>query len=146
MLYLGNRRAKRTKIRASGVSISCIQGTFDCQVFKFSLGSFGAFPFFDDLVSRKRLLVERNGPNFGPLGGGEVFSDYTVLLTVKCSSSVRGHSVHFRFFELISRKLVVAEQMDQHFSLRGKSLVAAEYLSPLGVQGQFGVIRCISSF
>ncbi len=57
-------RAKRTKIWASGVSISCIQGTFDCQVSKFSLGSFGAFLFFDDLVSQKRLVVERNGPKF----------------------------------------------------------------------------------
>ncbi len=45
----------------------CIQGTFDCQLFKFSLGSFGAFPIFDDLVSRKRLVVEQNGPKFGPL-------------------------------------------------------------------------------
>ena len=61
-------RAKRTKIWASGASILCIQGTFDCQVLKFSLGSFGAFPFFDDLVSRKLLVVERDGPKFGPLG------------------------------------------------------------------------------
>ncbi len=38
------RRVKRTNIWASGVSISCIQGTFDSQVFKFSLGSFGAVP------------------------------------------------------------------------------------------------------
>ncbi len=61
------RRGKQTKIWASLVSILCIQGTFDCQVFKFTLGSFGTFPFLDDLVSRKRLVVERNGPKFGPL-------------------------------------------------------------------------------
>ncbi len=42
-------RVKGTKIWASGVSISCIQGTFDSQVFKFSLGSFGAFLFLTTL-------------------------------------------------------------------------------------------------
>ena len=45
--------------------------TFDCLVFKFSLESFGAFPIFADLVpfvSRQRLIIERNGPKFGPQG------------------------------------------------------------------------------
>ncbi len=46
ILEAAGRRAKRTKMWASGVSISCIQGTFGGQVFKFSLGSFGAFSFF----------------------------------------------------------------------------------------------------
>ncbi len=67
-------------------------------MFKLSLGSFGAFPIFADLVhavSRKRLMVERNGPKFGPWGKYLVYDG--VLLTVRCSSSVRGHSVHFRF-------------------------------------------------
>ena len=68
ILEIAGRRAKRSKIWVSGVSFSCIQGTFDCQVFKFSLGSFGAFPFFDDLVSQKWLVVERNGPKFGRQG------------------------------------------------------------------------------
>ena len=68
ILVTAGRTAKRSKIGASGVSVSCIQGTFDCQVFKFSLGSFGAFPFFDDLVSRKWLVVQQNGPKFGPVG------------------------------------------------------------------------------
>ncbi len=36
--------------------------------------------------------------------------------------------------------------MDQNFTLGGKSLVPAEYLSLLSVQGQFGVIWWISSF
>ena len=35
-----------SKIWAPGVSILYIQDTFDCQVFKFSLGSFGAFSAF----------------------------------------------------------------------------------------------------
>ncbi len=46
ILETAGRRVKRTKIWASGVSISCMQGSFDCQVFKFSLGSFDAFLFF----------------------------------------------------------------------------------------------------
>ncbi len=46
ILETAGRRVKRNKIWASGLSISCIQGTFDCQVFKFSLRSFSAFPFF----------------------------------------------------------------------------------------------------
>ena len=42
--------------------------------------------------------------------GGE-YSVYTVLCTVKCLRSFRGHSVHFRFFDnLVSRKRLVVEQ------------------------------------
>ena len=44
------RRAKRSKIRASGVSIQCTQGTFDTSVIKVILGSFGAFPIFKSVV------------------------------------------------------------------------------------------------
>ncbi len=68
ILETAGRRAKWTKIWASGVGISCMQGTFDCQVFKFGLGSFGAFLFFDDLASQEWLIVERNGPKVGPQG------------------------------------------------------------------------------
>ena len=35
---------------------------------QFSLGSFGAFPIFDDYVSQRRLAVERYGLKFGPPG------------------------------------------------------------------------------
>ena len=59
------------KIGASGVSIRCLYSTFDCEVFNFSLGPFGAFLIFANLihvVSRKWLIVERNGPKFGPQG------------------------------------------------------------------------------
>ncbi len=35
---------------------------------------------------------------------------------------------------------------DQNFSLRDKSFVHTEYLSLLIVQGQFGVICCLSNF
>ncbi len=64
-------------------------------MFNFRLGSFGAFLIFDDLVSQKRLVVERKGTKFGPLG--QVYIIYRVLLTVKFSSSIWGHSVHSDF-------------------------------------------------
>ncbi len=66
-------------------------------MFKFSLGSLGAFPIFDDLVSQKRLIVEQNTPNFG--AQGQVFSVYGVLLTVKCSISVWGSFGTFPIFD-----------------------------------------------
>ena len=51
----------------------------------FSLGSLGAFPIFDNLVSRTRLVVEQNGVKFGAQGW--VFTVYKVVLTVKCLRS-----------------------------------------------------------
>ncbi len=44
-----DRRAKRSEIRALGVSIQCTQGTFDTSVIKVILGSFGAFRFLTSL-------------------------------------------------------------------------------------------------
>ncbi len=41
---------KRGEIWASGVSVQCVQATFDSQVVKVILGSFGKFPIFDHLV------------------------------------------------------------------------------------------------
>ncbi len=43
---------------------------------KVILGSFGAFPIFDNRVSRKRLVVERNGEKFGPRGEYSVYTGY----------------------------------------------------------------------
>ena len=40
------------------MSIQCIEDTFDSEVLKVILGSFGAFPTFDIIVSRKRLVEE----------------------------------------------------------------------------------------
>ena len=74
-------------------------------MFKFSLGSSGAFPIIDDLVSHKRLVVEQNRPKIGPQA--YVFSVYGVLLTVKCSNSVWGHSVHFRFLTILYMYLLL---------------------------------------
>ena len=61
---------------------------------------FGVICYFSDrvhVVSRKRLIIERNGPNLGLRGKYLVCIEY---LTVKCSSSVWGHSVHF--YDLVS--------------------------------------------
>ena len=49
IMKITGRRAKRTKITAS--QVWCIQNTFDCYVFKFSLESFCALSVFDDLLS-----------------------------------------------------------------------------------------------
>ncbi len=49
-------------------------------MYKVSLGSFGAFTTSGDLVSRKWPVVERNGPNFGPLE--YVFSEYRIIFIV----------------------------------------------------------------
>ncbi len=78
------------------------------------------------VVSRKRLIVERNGPKFGP--HGYVFSVYRVLLTVKCSSSVSGYSVHFRVSgSLYLEKLWSYSKIDQNLGLRCNYLVPVEY-------------------
>ena len=58
-------------------------------MFKFSLRSFGAFTIFGNLihvVSRKRLIVERNGAKFRPQG--QEFSVYGLLLKIQGHSDV----------------------------------------------------------
>ncbi len=74
-------------------------------MFKFSLGSFGAFLIFADLLrvlSQKWLIIERNGAKFGPQV--QVFSVYRILLTVsvqvqfgviRCISDIRRPSTCF---------------------------------------------------
>ncbi len=50
--------------------------TEDCYLFKFSLGSFRAFPIFADLdhvVSRKWLTVEGKDQNLGLMGKYHVY-------------------------------------------------------------------------
>ncbi len=63
-----DRRAKWSEIWASGVSLQCIQVTFDSNVDKVILRSFGAFLIFDQLVSRKWLVVELNRVKFWASG------------------------------------------------------------------------------
>ncbi len=96
ILETAGRRAKRRKIWTSGVSICSVYRVL--FTVKFSLGSFGAFPIFTDLmhvVSWKWLIAERNGQKFGPQR--KIFRACRVILTVKCSSSSWSHSVHLRF-------------------------------------------------
>ncbi len=62
------RRAKLTEIWALGVSMNVYRVHLTVMCFKFSLGSFGAFPIFDNFLSRKWLVVGGNGPKFGPHG------------------------------------------------------------------------------
>ncbi len=104
------------------------------------LGSFGAFPIFlVHVVSQKRLIVECNGPKFGPRG--LLFSVYRVLLTDKCSSSVwviRCISYFRRpctcISETANRR---AKQTNLGLSC-GKYLVYIEFFLRLCDQVQFG--------
>ncbi len=43
---------------------------------KVILGSFGAFPIFGKVVSRKLLVLERNGVKFGSRGEYSVYKEY----------------------------------------------------------------------
>ena len=58
------------------------------------LRSFDAFSIFDNLVSWKWLIVEQNGHKFWVRGV------HGICVTVKCSRSFVGHSVHFCFFPI----------------------------------------------
>ncbi len=84
-----DRRAKQNEIWLSGVIVICIWGIFDLLVFNF--GSFGAliskWP-----ITRKRLVVERNGVKWG--SRGQLLHAYEVPLTFECSRSFGGHSAH----------------------------------------------------
>ncbi len=71
-----DRRAKWNEIWTSWVSVHSTQGTFDTSVIKVILGSFGAFPTFEKPVSRKPLVIERNGVKFGLGGEYSVYTGY----------------------------------------------------------------------
>ena len=51
------------------------------------------------VISRKGLIVERNGPKCGPQG--EVFSVYRVLLTVKFKFSLESFGAFPIFVDLV---------------------------------------------
>ncbi len=114
LCHIGNpKTATRSEIWATGLTIQqYLLGTFDSSVFKVILRSFNALPIFDNLVSRKRLVVERIGVKFGLRG--QVFSAYKVPLTVvKCVFNVILMSfsafVIFRNLVHVSRWLVVQQ-------------------------------------
>ncbi len=62
--------------------------TVDIQMFK-------VMPVFNSDVSRKRLVIKRNGPKFGP-PGSLVYIGYIWSLNVQ---GQLGHSVYFRFWQ-----------------------------------------------
>ncbi len=69
ILETAGRRAKWTKIWTSGLLFS----VYTCRVLvilsvqvQFGVTQYSTFLILDDLVSQKRLVVERNGPKFGP--------------------------------------------------------------------------------
>ncbi len=56
---MAGRRAKRSEIWGSGMSIQVYTGSEDtCKVKVVKLGSFGVFPIFKNLVPRKRQVLE----------------------------------------------------------------------------------------
>ena len=82
---------------------------------KVILGSFGALPIFDNLVSRKWLVPKRDGVKFGP-----VLCVHRVLLAVKCLRSFRGSFGAVPIFDnLVSRKRLVVKRNGVKFDVRG---------------------------
>ena len=62
-------RPERIKIWIPGVSIKSIESTFDCYGFKFSLGTFGAFPIFGyPYILKKKYLVSKKDKKFSIRG------------------------------------------------------------------------------
>ena len=99
-----SRRAKRTNIWASTVSIQCrVFLTVKCQ-----FGVIRCITDFGRPCISETAVLERNGPTFGHLG--QVFSVYTVLLTFKCSSSSLWPFGAFPIFgQLVSWKKLFGE-------------------------------------
>ncbi len=64
---------------------------------------FGALPIFDKRVSRKQLLLERNGPTFGPRGKYLVCTGYFFTLSVQ---------VHFGVIRCISAFCDISQPCD----------------------------------
>ncbi len=56
-----------------------------------------------------------------------------------------GFSAVLIFGDLYLENQSSYSEIDQNVNLRGKSLVDREYLSLLSVQGEFGIIWCISN-
>ena len=78
-------------------------GTFDTEVLKVIMGSFGAFLIFEKTLCRKPLVVARKGVKFGPQGW--VSSVNRVLLTFQWLRSFWGHSVHSNFRQACVSKM-----------------------------------------
>ena len=81
---------KGVKFGTRGTCNLCM-GYLDLLVFKVILGSFGALV-SNWPVTRKQLTVERNRVKLGTRG--YLFNTHEVPLTIWCSMSFLGHSVH----------------------------------------------------
>ncbi len=95
------------------------------------------FRFFDDVVSRKRRVVERTDRNLGLRGKYLVYTGYFWLLSVDVQ--LESFCAFPWNFETDSRR---AKRTT--FCVRGKYF--SVYRALLTVQVQYGIIRCISSF
>ncbi len=82
----------------------------------FSLGSFSAFPSVDDLVSRKRLVVERNELKNDFVGKCLVYAGYTCLLSVQSQFGIILCIYDFDGF--VSMKRQILEQNGANFRLQ----------------------------
>ena len=108
------------------MGVQCIQVTFDSCVSKVILRLFGAFTIFDNLLSRKRAVVERNGVIFRLRGE---YASYTwYVLTVKVLKVILG-SVgcisDFRQPCISKRPFVECKRMK--FGPRGESSMYTRY-------------------
>ena len=113
-------------------------------MFKVILRSFGAlqtFQIFDHLISRKRLLIERNGPKFGLWG--KVISMYKVNLTIKVFNAIPRSfpNVTFRFSRIMYLVVVPWGQVLCVYSFLN-CYGYMGYLWRCGVLVPFEVVRC----
>ncbi len=113
-------------------------------IHKVSLRWFDAFPIFKNLISGKRLVLERNEWKFGT--HGQVFNMCRVLLTFKCSRAFWGHSVHSYFQQpciwiRAGRRVKRTTILD----LGGNYWIYTGYFWKLSVQIHCDVIQCISN-
>ena len=89
-------------------------------MFKFSLGSFGAFQIFADLVSRKRLIVERNGQNLDLRGKYLVYIEYFRLLIVAVQlGSFGAFPICGDLVHVVSQKQLIVERNGRKFVPKG---------------------------
>ncbi len=98
-LYTLNTHLQGPNLLSFRSMTSRFRDTGFSKVVKVILGSFGAFPILEKPVSRKRLVIERNGVKFGHRRW--VFSVYRILVKLNASFNSGGHSVYLRFSETL---------------------------------------------
>ncbi len=119
-----HRGTKRSEIWASRVSTQCLQGTFDSQGFKVILRSFSAFPISVTLHLENGWLYSLD-EKFGSWGK---YTGYLWLSTTLYLANGWSWS-----------------ETDEHLRLEDIDCIQDTF-DILNVQGQSGVIQCISYF